>query len=163
MELAPWALTMFRLGGTAILPTQAAHINADDLLPNRHLSLWPYSRLADARLHLEDEFIAVKAMHEMPPFKIAAFDHQGWAAYWLDGILFCKTFAVHPELPYPDYDCNAEIYCDGHFIELESLGPLSKLGPGNSVSFIETWELYDSFEQEFLSERMIKLVREGVS
>lgn len=163
VELAPWALTMFRLGGTAILPTQAAHTNVEDLLPNRHLSLWPYSRVADARLHLEDEFIAVKATSDMPPFKIAAFDHQGWAAYWLDGILFRKTFAVHPEQRYPDYDCNAEIYCDGHFIELESLGPLSKLLPGNAVSFNETWELYDSLEQEFLSKSMIKLAREGDS
>ncbi len=163
VELAPWALTMFRLGGTAILPIQPANNAADDLLPNRHFSLWPYSRLNDMRLHLEDEFIVIKAKRDMPPFKIGAFNHQGWAAYWRDGILFRKTFAVYPELPYPDYDCNAEIYCDGHFIELESLGPSSKLAPGNSVSFSETWVLYDTLEQDFLSESMIKLSLEGIS
>ncbi len=163
VELAPWALTMFRLGGTAILPTQAANNIVDDLLPNRHFSLWPYSRLNDSRLHLEDEFIVIKAKHDMPPFKIGAFNHQGWVAYWLDGILFRKTFAVNPDLPHPDYDCNAEIYCDSHFIELESLAPSSKLAPGNSVSFRETWELYDTLEQEYLSESMIKLSLEGIS
>lgn len=163
VELAPWTITQFRLGGTAILPTQAATPTKEDLLPNRHFSLWPYSHLNDPRLHLEDEFIAIKAKHDMPPFKIGAFNHEGWSAYWLDGILFRKTFTVHTELPHPDNNCNAEIYCDDHFIELESLGPSSKLAPGDSVSFIETWELYDTLEQDFLTESMIKLCLKGIS
>ena len=161
VELAPWALTMFRLGGTAILPLQPANNVFDDLLPNRHFSLWPYSRLNDSRLQLEDEFIVIQAKRDMPPFKIGAFNPFGWVAYWLGGILFRKTFAVNPDLPHPDYDCNAEIYCDSHFIELESLAPLSRLAPGSSVSFVETWELYDNLEQEFLSKKMIELSIEG--
>lgn len=95
----------------------------------------------------------------MPSFKIGTFTPLGWSAYWLDGILFRKTFAVYPDLAYPDYDCNAEIYCDSHFIELESLAPLSKLAPGKQVSFIETWKLFDSLEQDFLSKKIIELTR----
>lgn len=157
VELAPWALTMFRLGGVAILPTQVEISNMDDLLPNRHFSLWAYSQINDPRLHLEDGFIIVSARPDLPPFKIGTFNPLGWTAYWLDGILFRKTFTVHTGLPYPDYGCNAEIYCDSHFIELESLAPLTKLAPGNSVCFNETWELYDSLEQDFIPDKLIKL------
>jgi hypothetical protein len=155
MELAPWALTMMRRGGTAIRPTQAVNEKADDLLPNRNISLWPHSRLHDARLHLEDEFIALKPGLGATPFKIGAFSYQGWIAYWLEGILFRKTFAVQPGLAHADHQCNAELYCDSHFVELESLGPLCKLEPGATASFTETWELFDSLAQEFLSEAMV--------
>ena len=161
VELAPWALTMFRLGGTAIIPIRAADNPSSRLLPNRHFSLWPYSHVHDPRFYLEDEFIIVKASPDMPPFKVGTFNPLGWSAYWLDGILFRKTFAVYPDLAYPDYDCNAEIYCDSHFIELESLAPLSKLAPGKSVSFIEIWKLFDSLEQQFLSKRIIEITLAG--
>jgi hypothetical protein len=156
VELAPWALTMFRLGGTAILPARVIGGPSNDLLPDRHFSLWPYTRIIDPRLHLEDDFLLVAAKPDLPPFKIGTLNPQGWSAYWLDGILFRKTFAVSPELRHPDYDCNAEIYCDERFLELESLAPLARLAPGGSVTFRETWELYETLEQGFFSKRMIE-------
>jgi hypothetical protein len=159
VELAPWALTMFRLGGTVILPLQGAGSQPDGLLPDRHISLWPYSRLADPRLRLEDDFILLEARPQSPPFKIGAFAPQGWIAYWRDGLLFRKTFAVHPALPYPDLGCNVETYCDGDFVELESLGPLARLAPGESVTHTETWELYDRLEQDFLPEKLVDRIR----
>jgi hypothetical protein len=36
---------------------------------------------------------------------------------------------------------NAQIYCDEVSIEIESLGPLVRLGPGDSVTHEERWEL----------------------
>ena len=161
VELAPWVITMFRLGGVAILPTQVERPDMDQLLPNRHLSFWVYSNINDPRLHLENDFLLVRANPEKPLFKIGTFNPLGWMTYWLDGILIRKTFVVQPGLPHPDYGCNAEIYCDGDFIELESLAPLAKLAPGHSVSFTETWELYDSLEQEFLPEKIIELCKQG--
>jgi len=155
VELAPWVLTMFRLGGTAILPTRADGSPTDGLLPDRNFALWPYTRINDSRLHVEDDFVLVTAKLDLPPFKIGTLNPVGWTAYWLDGILFRKTFAVNAELRHPDYDCNAEIYCDNHFIELESLAPLTRLTPGSSVCLGETWELCGTLEQEFLSEDII--------
>jgi hypothetical protein len=159
VELAPWAITMFRLGGVAILPTQVEHPEAGQLLPNRHLSFWVYSNINDPRLHLENGFILVRAHPEKQLFKIGTFNPLGWIAYWLDGVLVRKTFAVQPGLPHPDYDCNSEIYCDAELIELESLAPFANLAPGNSVAFTETWELYDSLELDFLPEMAIELCK----
>ena len=156
VELAPWTITMFRLGGVAILPFQSEVVDMNDLLPNRRISLWPYSKINDPRLRFNDDFIFVSAKSDLPLFKIGTFNPRGWIAYWSEGILFCKTFSVQTDGTYPDNGCNAEIYCDEHFLELESLAPLIKLAAGSSVSHTENWELYDSLEQDFLPEKVIR-------
>jgi hypothetical protein len=51
---------------------------------------------------------------------------------------------------YPDSGSNAEVYCDNNVIELETLGPLGRLAPGQSVLHTETWEFFDSLEQPFI-------------
>lgn len=158
VELAPWAITMFRQGGTAILPVREEQVNAKALLPDRHISLWPYARLDDPRLTLQDDFIVVRPRADAEPFKIGTFNPRGWTAYWVEGVLFRKSYAVRTGAVHPDNNCNAEIYTDGRLIELESLGPLGRLSPGDSVTHIETWELYDSLEQDFLSEQMARLL-----
>jgi hypothetical protein len=155
VELAPWTITMFRLGGVAILPCQSEEVDMNDLLPNRRISLWAYSKINDPRLLYYDDFICVSANSEMSMLKIGTFNPRGWIAYWNDGVLFRKTFNVQSDDTYPDNGCNAEVYCDEHFIELESLAPLVKLSAGGSVSHTENWELYDRLEQDFIPEKVI--------
>ena len=142
VELAPWTITQFRLGGTAILPMPVGNADPAGLLHNRQFSLWPYTRINDPRLKLGDEFILFKAEAALPPFKIGYFNPHGWLAYWLDGVLFRKTFETQIGLTYPDNNCNAEIYCGDLFIELESLAPLTKLEPNASVTHTETWDMF---------------------
>ncbi len=159
VELAPWAITMFRLGGAAILPCRAESVDLQALLPDRHLSLWPYTDVGDPRLKLENDFVVVRPRPGLSLFKIGTFNTRGWTAYWLENVLFRKTYAVQPGSRYPDNGCNAEIYCDSHLIELESLSPLHRLAPGDSVVHEETWELYDSLNQSFLSAEMMQHLR----
>jgi len=146
VELAPWAITQFRLGGTVILPMPVGNVDAAGLLHNRQFSLWPYARINDQRLKLDDEFILFNADVLLPPFKIGYFNPHGWLAYWLDGILFRKTFEVGTGLFYPDNNCNAEMYCNDQFVELESLGSLKILPPDGSVTHVETWDIFDEFD-----------------
>lgn len=141
VELAPWAITQFRLGGTVILPMPVGNTDPAGLLHNRQFALWPYARINDPRVKLGDEFILFTAEALLPPFKIGYFSRHGWMAYWLDGVLFRKTCEVHTDLPYPDNNCNAEMYCNHLFVELESVGALTKLPPGASVKHVETWEI----------------------
>ncbi|HNK64082.1 MAG TPA: hypothetical protein PLE14_08490 [Anaerolineales bacterium] len=140
VELAPWTITQFRMGGTAVLPMPVGNVDTAGLLPNRNLSFWPYSRINDPRLSLRDDFILFKA-DSLPPFKMGYFNPQGWLAYWVDDVLFKKTFSVQTNLMYPDNNSNAEIYCNEEFVELESLSPLVKLDPGESTQHVETWEI----------------------
>jgi hypothetical protein len=143
VELAPWAITQCRLGGTVILPMPVGIVDPAGLLPNRQISLWPYARINDPRLKLDDEFVLFNADAALPPFKIGCFNPHGWMAYWLDGVLFRKSFEAQIESTYPDNNCNAEMYCNDQFVELESLGPLKVVKPGESNVHMETWELFD--------------------
>ena len=138
IKLAPWAITQMQLGGMAILPQSVADTG---LLPNRNLILWPYSRLRDDRLELHDDLILIKGKPAAQAFKIGYYNPRGWIAYTLDNVLFVKRFATDDSLIYPDKGCNAEVYVRDSFLELESLGFLRKLKPGETMLYDENWEV----------------------
>jgi hypothetical protein len=146
VEFAPWAITQFRQGGTVILPMPVGNADPAGLLHNRQLSIWPYTRMNDPRVRWDDEFILFKADSLLPPFKIGYFNSHGWMAYWVDGVLFRKTFDVKAGLSHPDNNCNCEMYCNHLFVELETLGPLTALAPGASVTHVETWDVFAGLE-----------------
>lgn len=140
-QLAPWAITQFRLGGTVTLPMTVGNTDPAGLLHNRQLSIWPYTRMNDPRVTWGDDVISFKADALLPPFKIGYWNTHGWITYALDGILFRKAFNVLAGLPHPDNNCNCEMYCNNQFVELETVGPLVDLAPGAAVVHVETWEL----------------------
>ena len=141
VELAPWTITQLRLGGTAILPMPIGNMDEAGLLPNRQISFWPYSRINDPRLSLRDDVVLFQADSVLPPFKMGYFNPHGWLAYWADGVLFKKSFGAQAGATYPDNNSNAELYCNDEFVELESLSPLIKLNPGESVDHMEQWDI----------------------
>ena len=157
IELAPWPITQFRLGGIVIAPMPVGRYDPDGLLPNRHISLWPYTRIRDPRLHWDDDFLLLRADAGLPPLKFGYFNHHGWLAYLIDGVLFRKTFGVTPDAPHPDGNCNAEVFCGDRFAELESLAPLSRIAPGEQVQATETWDVFESLEQLGLDEVIARL------
>lgn len=155
VELAPWALSMLRLGGVAIFPQPVGNTDPAGLLANRQISIWPYTKINDPRLIWRDDCILIHATPSLPPIKIGYFNPHGWQAYWIDGILFVKRFDPLPGATFPDGGCNAESYCNHKFIELETLGALEKLAPGATVIHNETWEVYDSLDQPFIPAEVI--------
>lgn len=162
VELAPWALTMFRLGGTVILPQPVGNSDQNGLLNNRILALWPYTKINDQRLVLRDDFILIHASENPSPFKLGYYNPHGWMAYWVDGILFRKTFDISPTgATYPDGGCNTETYCNDQFVELESLGSLVRLEPGEEAYLTETWELYPGLNVPFLSKEICDTLKSG--
>ncbi len=161
VELAPWALTMFRLGGTVILPQPIGNADQNGLLNNRILALWPYTHINDPRLVLRDDFILIHAAPSPSPFKLGYYNPHGWMAYWLNGILFRKTFDISSGAAYPDGGCNAESYCNDRFVELESLGSLVWLEAGGVVNLTETWELYPGLNVPFLSGEICEVLSLG--
>ena len=143
VELAPWAITQLKIGGTAILPTPAT-ADSEGLLPNRLVALWPYSRWDDPRLRLGEAAIEVDARPMAQPFKIGYMNHAGWLAYHYEGVVFRKHWTPQPERPHVDYGCNAEVYTNDKHVELETLGPLVRLGVGEMVEHVEVWEVEET-------------------
>jgi hypothetical protein len=141
VELAPWAISMCRPGGVALLPQPGERTDPHGFLPNRRFSFWPYSDVTDGRLVLGNQFALVRAQPG-PNNKIGYRNVHGWFAYWLDDTLFSKHFDPQLEGEHPDQGCNAEFFFAQDVIELESLAPLVQLAPGGEVAHTELWRLH---------------------
>lgn len=147
VELAAWAITKMPLGGLAVLPQPVGPVDESGLLPNRRLTLWPYTRWDDPRLHLADDFIVIEGRPIMPPIKVGYFNPAGWLGYFRAGTLLVKRAVTQAGQPYPDFGCSAEVYCNDGLLEMETLGPLVTLAPGQTVTHDEVWEVYSDIEQ----------------
>lgn len=142
VELAPWAITMLRPGGVAILPLPDTPADPDGLQPNRSLVLWPRTGWDDPRLQLTPQHALITSRPVGRTAKVGTFSRPGWLAYLTEGLLFVKRFDAQPGLPRADLGCNAEVYAADDYLELESLGWLQRLAPGESAEHLETWELH---------------------
>ena len=158
IEMAPWALSVMAPGGTAIV-AQPTTADPDSLLPNRIVVLWPYTDTTDPRLHLGSKFVTLRQDPEQPkPIKFGINSDEGWIAYLRDQHLFVKRFAVHPGARYPDYGCTIEAYTNDAFLEAETLGPLSTVTPGQEITHVEHWHLFDGVECDTCDEGAIERI-----
>ena len=142
IEAAPWALTIMNGGGVAIFPQEPFRAWADYLLPARPLVLWHYTDLTDPRWSFRKKYFSLRSDARNPePQKIGLLNKRGWAAYLRGETLFVKRAPYVEGAAYPDYNCNFEAYTAGAFIEVESLGAVARLEPGQSAEHTEHWSL----------------------
>ena len=146
-EMAPWALTVMEAGGRAILPFAPRQpMSKQHLLPEGVMALWSYTDLADARWRLGTRYLQlttkVSTHARYREQMIGIYNPSGWAAYFRSGHLFVKRAAVEAAKTYPDFGCNFETYTEPGFLELETLGPLRILKPGETAEHVEHWWLY---------------------
>ena len=146
-DMAPWALSMMAAGGTAIVPLPPrAPMSTARLLPEGVLALWSYTDLADPRLQVGTRYIQLRQASDCAgQFKeqmIGVFNPFGWGAYLRKGHLFVKKAQVEKTAKYPDFGCNFEVFTDAQALELETLGPLRVLRPGDTAEHTEHWWLF---------------------
>jgi len=141
ITLAPWAISVMHAGGTAILPHNLDL--PDQLQPTHSIAMWNYTRLTDPRLLLGDHFILVMQDPTISrALKIGLNNRSGWAGYAVDNMLFVKRFLWAPDVHFPDMNCNFESYTNGEMLEMESLGALTRLEPGETVEHREEWGIF---------------------
>jgi len=143
INLACWALSVMKPAGFAIIPIQSCKVDEEGLLPDRHLTFWPYTDLSDKRLIFTDDFIFVKQDPKAEnPVKIGTMANPSWTAYWVDGYAFVKKFEGKKG-EYPDFGCSVEVYTNPSMLELETLSPLKTLEPNNTIEHTEIWRIFD--------------------
>lgn len=142
LQLATWALSVMAPGGIEIIPQPPLGEHPRDLLPNRGMVLWPYTDLSDPRWHLGQKFFMLRQIEGLLPTKLGLAHREKWVAYILGDSLFVKTFDHIQGANYPDGGCNFETFTNDEMLEIESLGPLAILAPGESVSHTEHWYLF---------------------
>jgi hypothetical protein len=151
VRLAPWALTVMPPGGTAIIPLPGKRPHPGslpnsvdaDYWPNQSLAIWSYTDLKDPRLMLGTQFITARQDPKATTLLKFGLAHEsGWLGYWREGELFVKTVGFERGQLYPDRGCNFELYTDPNILEVETLGPLSMLSPGEKTEHVETWNRF---------------------
>lgn len=145
IEAAPWALTVCQGPGRAIVPQEPYVSHADKVLPARTLTLWGYTDMQDPRYTWGTKFVQLRSDPAITTSqKVGFMNTPGWAAFARGDEVFLKRFAHDPRAQYADFGCNTEVYTNGDMLELETLGPLSKIAPGASVEHVERWYVFQA-------------------
>ena len=141
VEFGVWAISAMAPGGVAVA-SLSRNSHPQGLLPNGGITLWPYTDLSDPRIFFGEKLIGLRQDKERGPIKFGLNTDQQWAAYLNHGNIFIKRFLSDPEENYPDFGSRIEFYTNQKFLEVETLGPIKKVEPGDSISHREDWYYY---------------------
>jgi hypothetical protein len=154
-DLAAWLPSVMAPGGVEVipLPPHSPHPGSvkpetkpSDFAPNQTMILWPYFDFTDKRWSFGSKYITLRQDAKKGPTKVGFAHRLGWVGYLNAGTLFVKRFDYKDGAAYPDDGCNYETFSNEQFLEMESLGPVVTLKPGEKVELVENWELTKDVE-----------------
>lgn len=142
IKVVAWGLSVCKPSGKVYID----YTNTEGkYLPNRMISLWPYTDILDERIVIDNSTIVIDIRKEKEaskePLKIGCFIRDGKITYKMDnGQTFIKKLTVSDGI-YPDYGCNLEVYTINFMVELETLSPFKVLKNDEYVENNEIWSL----------------------
>jgi len=143
LEFAPWALSVMAQNGVGITGVPPRGKHPEVLPPTNPLVIWAYTDFSDKRWQFTKKYIILRQDPKAAePQKVGHFNPRTWAAYLLGSDLFVKRYQADPSRSYPDFGCSFETFTNADMLELETLGPLTKVPGGGSVEHVERWSLH---------------------
>lgn len=143
LVVAPWAITQMRPGGVAYLPVGRQSPDAHGLQASGLVAIWPYTRLDDPRLTFDHDIVRLMSIVDdtkRSPVKVGVDGAEAWLAYTLNGeALLVKTDERAADVSYVDHGAAVQSYMCDDFVELEALGPSSRLPAGGNQSLDLVW------------------------
>jgi hypothetical protein len=169
LEYSVWALTMMAPGGIAIsgFPPRGRH--PANLEATNPLVMWAYTNLSDKRWVFTKKYLTLKQdPANAEAQKLGMFNANTWGAYFLNAEAFIKSAQASSGEPYPDFGCSFETFTNNEFLELETLGPLTRLPPGKTAEQVEQWSLHrgvvlKALTDEAIDAVILPLLRSGAS
>ncbi len=149
-DLAAWLPSVMAPGGVEVIPLPPHHphpgpvkpeTKPSDYGPSLTMVLWPYFEFTDKRWSFGDKYITLRQDAKKGPTKLGFGHRLGWVGYLNEGTLFVKRFGYKEGANYPDNGCNYETFTKEEFLEMESLGPVVTLKPGEKAELEEDWDL----------------------
>lgn len=161
LEFAPWSLTVMEVGGLEVVPLTK---RGADLLHTRNVSLWPYANPADKRVKwLRDFFLLNTTSDTDCNFKIGVNNEDGYVCYFNHGNMFIKRFEPFSlSEKYPDNNVNFETYTSEFIAEVETLGTLKTVAPGQTVTHRESWQLVTNVKKPESEQEIIDAIEKYV-
>jgi hypothetical protein len=169
LEYSVWAVTMMAPGGIAItgFPPRGRH--PANLEATNPLVMWAYTNLSDNRWVFTKKYLILKQdPSNSEAQKLGMFNPNTWGAYVLNGEAFVKRAHANSGETYPDFGCSFETFTNNDFLEIETLGPLTKVLPGKTVEQVEHWSLHRNVKLTDLTDvaidaTILPLLRAGAS
>lgn len=153
LNFSAWALTMMAPGGVAVsgFPPRGKHpINLEATNP---LVMWAYTNLADLRWKFTKKYLTLRQdPNNADAQKLGMFNADTWAAYLLNGEAFLKRTKADAAKIYPDFGCSFETFTNNEFLEIETLGPMTDVRPGETVEHTEHWALFRDVKPNALTD-----------
>jgi len=143
LEFAAWALTMMAPSGLEIVSFPPRGHHPANLEPTNPITMWAYTNLTDPRWKFTRKYMTLRQdPNNSDPQKLGTFSPNTWAAYLLHGEVFIKRASADPSKTYPDFGCSLETFTNNDFVEIETLSPITKVAPGQTVENMEHWSLH---------------------
>jgi hypothetical protein len=73
--------------------------------------------------------------------------------------MFHKQIRTQENAVYPDRGTPLQIFLDGDFLELETMGPLENMQPGQTVEHQETWQLFANCPPPRNEQQLIEILQ----
>jgi hypothetical protein len=154
LEFSAWALTMMAPGGIAVAGFPPRGHHPQNLEATNPLVMWAYTNLADPRWKFSRKYLTLRQdSTNSEPQKLGSSNPDTWVAYLLNGEAFIKRTKPDLSKPYPDFGCSFETFTNQDFLEVETLGPLTKLAPGQTVELVEHWGLFRNVKVNELTDQ----------
>ncbi len=138
VKAALWGITTLKAGGVAEIPCKG---EAGGYSPNRAVALWSDSALGDERLSFKGDTVIGRHIPRENKLKIGVYTPQGKISAKNLGQRLEITFESHPMENCADNGSNAELFLDKHIMELETLGELKEMEPGETATHTEYWHI----------------------
>ena len=138
---APWAITQLPVGGTALLPLRRDASDAHGLQANATIVVWPYTSQTPNPFEFNGGTLLLDSDRSNPT-KVGTSLDRGWLAYVREGLVLVKRADHVAGGTYADRGASGQCYVCADFVELETLGELQTLSPGEQATHTEIWELH---------------------
>ena len=144
IDVAAWAISIVQ-SGTSIVPRVPFQTHDDYVPVTQPLALCAFTDLQDPRFTLGLKYLLLRSdPARSDSQKLGLRNKQEWCAHLVNNLLFVKRFTHDEREQYPDYGVNTEVYVEGAFQELELLGPHRVVEPGQSLTLVEDWHLFQN-------------------
>jgi hypothetical protein len=139
-----WSRTFVKGGGISLTP-----LAQNGRYPKGYLIYGPgnvmdYMPIQEPNIRVRDGILEITGTPSRPKFVMDG--DAGWLAYiTTENQLFIKKYKVYPERVYGEMAASTTsvYYFMDQFCEVEPLGPMETLKPGEEASFTERWFLLD--------------------
>ena len=140
IKLSTWGMSCMCEDGLTILPVPQEQ--TPDYYPNFSITYWPWTKPNDSRFVIGEKYMTLRQDPQNKQwFKIAYRNTENWGAYLYSGYLFVKLYSLERNAEYPDFNSSFAVYTDNDMVELETMGPLKLVNPGEYTEHTDEWYL----------------------